>query len=151
MPPLEGPRATLWVTRKPVKTRTEPSSIVVGIETSTVFLHSLSTPTRSSAIPNRSATLRSWLWAIRNGLSGVGFASDNGAVASRDLLYPEGDLRPRERVPEHRPGDEAQLVVAGGEHGAARAAPGERERVVAGEEIDDAREHAEEGAVAAVE
>ncbi len=40
MPPFEGPRATLWVTRKPVKIRTEPSSIVVGIETSTAFLHS---------------------------------------------------------------------------------------------------------------
>ena len=32
MPPLDGPRATLCVTRQPVKTRTLPSSIVVGID-----------------------------------------------------------------------------------------------------------------------
>ena len=38
MPPFDGPRATLCVTRKPVKTSTEPSSIRTGTETSTAFL-----------------------------------------------------------------------------------------------------------------
>src|SRR6185503_7318687 len=37
MPPFDGPRAMLWVTRYPVNARTEPSSSDVGIDTSTAF------------------------------------------------------------------------------------------------------------------
>ena len=60
MPPFEGPRATLCVTRKPSKTSTRPSSIVTGIETVTAFLHDESTLTRLSSMLNARATSRSW-------------------------------------------------------------------------------------------
>ena len=55
--------------RYPVNARTEPSSIDVGIETSTVFLHCFSTSTRRSSMPNVSATLWSCCCARRNGFS----------------------------------------------------------------------------------
>ena len=49
--------------------RTVPSSSEVGIETSTAFLHSWSTSTRRSSMPNVSATLRSCSCASENGFS----------------------------------------------------------------------------------
>src|SRR5689334_10588033 len=98
MPPFEGPRAMLCVTRQPVKTFTDPSSISTGIETSTAFLHSPRIVTRSCSTPNTSATFRSCCCAIRNGLS---------VVITAGLLYPEGDLRPGARPPQDGLGDDA--------------------------------------------
>ena len=59
IPPLEGPRATLCVQRNPSKTRTEPSSIRVGTETETHFLHSRRTFNMLSSIPSWTAVWRS--------------------------------------------------------------------------------------------
>src|SRR5689334_4442455 len=69
MPPFDGPRATLWVTRYPSKTSTRPSSIVTGIETTTAFLHFESTLTRLSSMLKALATLRSCSCAISYGFS----------------------------------------------------------------------------------
>src|ERR687897_37998 len=69
MPPLEGPRATLCVTRKPSKTRTEPSSMRVGMETMSAFLHSIKTFNMFSLMSTRSATRRSCPRAISHGSS----------------------------------------------------------------------------------
>src|SRR5690348_6515044 len=106
MPPFDGPRATLCVTRQPVKTFTDPSSLSIGIETSTAFLHSPRIATRSWSTPNTSATFRSCCCAIRNGLS---------VVITAELLYPEGDLGPAGRPRQHRLRDDADLVASGGE------------------------------------
>ena len=73
----------LCVTRQPVKTCTEPSSIVVGIETSTAFLHWPRTPTRSSSIPKTSATFLELLLRDRE--------RARGAV-TKASLYPEANL-----------------------------------------------------------
>src|SRR3954453_24151665 len=69
MPPLDGPRATLWVQRKPSKTRTEPSSILVGIETATHFLHSRRTFSMLPSMPSWAAVWRNWVRAISHGFS----------------------------------------------------------------------------------
>ena len=64
MPPFDGPRAMLWVTRYPSKTSMWPSSIVTGMETVTAFLHFERTLTRLSSMLKALATLRSWSCAI---------------------------------------------------------------------------------------
>src|SRR6476469_6435921 len=69
MPPLDGPRATLCVTRCPWKTRVEPSSIATGTDTDTAFLQSCSTLTRFGSITKACATRRSCSRAISNGFS----------------------------------------------------------------------------------
>src|SRR5687768_16254984 len=69
MPPLEGPRAMLCVTRYPSKTVTEPSSIVTGIETSTDFLHRSRTLIRFGSIAKVFPTRRSCSRAISYGFS----------------------------------------------------------------------------------
>src|SRR5262245_30486619 len=76
MPPLDGPRATLCVQRKPSNTRTDPSSIRVGTETETHFLHSRRTFSMLSSILIRPAVWRSWLLAISHGFS---FRCEDGA------------------------------------------------------------------------
>src|SRR3954454_13691364 len=69
MPPFDGPRATLCVTRYPWKTLVEPSSMPTGTETSTDFLHPLRTLTRFWSMSNIDATRRSCARAISNGFS----------------------------------------------------------------------------------
>ena len=64
MPPFDGPRAMLCVTRKPSKTVTLPSSRRVGIETATAFLQPDSTFTRFSSIANARPTRLSCSFAI---------------------------------------------------------------------------------------
>ena len=127
MPPFDGPRATLCVTRQPVKTCTEPSSIVVGIETSTAFLHSPRIATRSSSIPNTSATFRSCCWAIRNGFSvRWSHARRRAYAVRRPTLSGRRSCARLGGAGQRRPGDEADLVAARRERRAARAAAGER-------------------------
>src|SRR3990170_607848 len=69
MPPLDGPRAMLWVTRKPWNTPVDPSSIDTGIETSTDFLHPESTRIRFGSSAKISPTRRSCALASSNGFS----------------------------------------------------------------------------------
>src|SRR3954471_16800011 len=69
MPPFDGPRAMLCVTRKPSKTFVEPSSIDTGTETETAFLHSWRTLTRFGSIAKVFATFRSCCFAISYGFS----------------------------------------------------------------------------------
>src|SRR4051794_35075681 len=163
MPPFDGPRATLWVTRKPWNASTRPSSIEVGIETSIAFLHSWRTFTRRSSIPKTCATLPSWSCAIRNGFS-FRCVSRSSSVAMR-RSFPTGDeprgslvlfdLEPDEapaRLPgERRPRDEPQLVRARLELLSARVAAGDAEGVRAGEQVAQAREDADEAAAPVVE
>src|SRR6266545_821958 len=59
----------LWVTRYPWKTSTDSSSIRVGIETASAFLHWPRTLTRSAEMPKTSATSWSWRCASSNGFS----------------------------------------------------------------------------------
>src|SRR2546423_5618001 len=165
MPPFDGPRATLCVTRQPVNTRTEPSSIVVGIVTSTAFLHSPSTPTRSSSMPKVSATFRSCSCASRNGFSlrwlarcwskaEAPFASSffgPSALRPSSGLYREGDAGPARCTASRRPGDEPELVAAGRERRAGPRAPGDAELVGAGEQVALAREQPDECAGGGVE
>jgi hypothetical protein len=53
IPPFDGPRAMLWVTRYPSKTSMWPSSIVTGMATVTAFLHFERTLTMFSSIGER--------------------------------------------------------------------------------------------------
>src|SRR5713101_83014 len=69
MPPFEGPRATLCVTRYPWKTCVLPSSIETGTETASAFLHSWRTLTRLGSIANVAATFLSCDLAISKGFS----------------------------------------------------------------------------------
>src|SRR3954452_22988608 len=69
MPPFDGPRATLCVTRYPLKTRVPPWSIDTGTDTSTAFLHSPRTSTRLGSTSKVAATRRSCSRAISNGFS----------------------------------------------------------------------------------
>ncbi len=111
MPPFDGPRAMLCVTRYPVNDRTSPSSSDVGIDTSTAFLHSCRTLTRRWSIPNVSATLSSCCCASANGFSRR--CVSRRAAIGANLLDREPDLRPaRLRVPRQgRPRRKTQLVA----------------------------------------
>src|SRR6516165_6639275 len=144
MPPSEGPRATLWVTRQPMKQRTEPSSILVGIKTSTDFLHSPRIPTMSSSRPKTPATFRSCCCAIRNGLSGT-------VMGAGGSLYPEGDLQPARRAAERRQRDQADLVASGRERRTPRATSRQAEAVDARKEVAGPGEGAEIATAGGVE
>src|SRR5581483_12449310 len=148
MPPFDGPRAMLCVTRYPVNARTEPSSIEVGIETSTAFLHCDSTATRRSSIPNVRATFSSCSCAIRNGFSRRCDSVTAAAITLNRtlLLEPERDLRALRRCRERqrRPRRESQLVAAGRKANARRPAAGDPEAVRAGQQIAQARHEPEE-------
>src|SRR2546423_5884606 len=76
MPGYDGPRATLWVTRWPMNETTLPSSIRVGIDTSSAFLHSCRTFTSCGSTSNAAATLRSCSRTFSNGFS---LRCDSGA------------------------------------------------------------------------
>ncbi len=79
-------------TRKPSKARTLPSSIVVGIETETDFLHSCSTATSRSSMPNVSATRRSCARAIWNGFSLRWLSGASVAIAAPSSLDPAASI-----------------------------------------------------------
>src|SRR5262245_5101047 len=68
IPPLAGPRARLCCTRYPSNTLIEPSSILVGMET-TSWRFGLRRTSRSHASSFRlSAAVSNCFWAISNGL-----------------------------------------------------------------------------------
>src|SRR5581483_2068704 len=135
MPPLDGPRAMLCVTRYPPKTRMEPSSICTGTDTSTHFFTPDSTEIRLGSMPNVSPTRRS---CARASSSGFSFRCETDSVElivrparSRARVYTG---RPSADPERHRSllldagdrgGDETSRVRAGGELPPARAAAGE--------------------------
>src|SRR3954469_5884247 len=101
MPPFDGPRATLCVTRCPWKTRVVPSSIDTGIETETAFLQSWRTLTRFESIAKASATRRSCSRAISNGFSR---RCETGAstVVTAYRVYGDSAERKRQPLPARR-------------------------------------------------
>src|SRR5919197_4241201 len=161
MPPFDGPRAMLCVTRYPSKTRTVPSSMPTGIATTTAFLHSESTLTRFESISKTSATRRSCSRAMSYGFSR---RCETGAstVTCRSLwTWERPDLlakrRPEytrladsereraacRRAPRGRHGDDPELVDAASELGPGGAAAGDPELVAAREHVPQAGEEAE--------
>src|SRR6266568_7533003 len=129
MPPFDGPRAMLWVTRYPWKTRVEPSSIATGMETASAFLHSWRTLMRFGSIAKVLPTLCSWAFAISYGFSrrcetgaSTVVTCDSFLLANRvffpsrlalSLLDSERD-RPHSGAPVvRRIGGQAQGVIAG--------------------------------------
>src|SRR5581483_7245841 len=158
MPPFDGPRAMLCVTRYPWKTCVLPSSIPTGTETSTAFLHSPSTATRFGSMSNASATRRSWLRAISNGFSRRWVAPASTAVTVRSLserseaprirVYDRSSQLEREaptagRSAVRRVGDDGGDVAPGAERLSRRPGSGERERVAPRQHVPDPVEDAE--------
>src|SRR5579872_3161196 len=158
MPPFDGPRAMLWVTRYPLKTCVLPSSIPTGMETSTDFLHTPSTATRFGSMSNASATRRSWLRAISNGFSRRWVAPASTAVTVRSLserseaprirVYDRSSELEREaatagRAAVRRIGDDGCRVMTGAERPPCGACAGEPERIAAGQRVPDPVEDAE--------
>src|SRR5919201_4946713 len=152
MPPLDGPRAMLCVTRKPSKAWIVPSSIVTGTETTTAFLHSWRTFTRRWSMSKISATRRSCSRAIWNGFSR---RWDSGAstVVTRappqvvswaktaaKLPDPEADRPAHHRPARRRDSGEADPVGPRGQQLAVGVAAGEPDRHLAGQHIAEARE-----------
>src|SRR5919199_5503802 len=140
MPPLDGPRAMLCVTRYPSKTCVVPSSIATGIETATAFLHFSRTLTRFGSIAKVFATFRSCAFAMSYGFSrrcetGAstvvtfrsffrakrGFSLGRG----RSLLDREGDRAPSRRAADGGVGDEPEPVIPGREDRACGVAAGD--------------------------
>src|SRR5919201_2149790 len=166
MPPFDGPRATLCVTRYPSKTCVVPSSIATGMETATAFLHCCRTLTRFGSIANVCATWRNCDLAMSYGFSRrcetgastvvtlSSFLRANGGIlgrAARSLLDPE-DHRPRRRgTTSGPPRDQSQLKVAVGKDRARRVSPGHAERVSAREHVTQAREQTDASTVGAPE
>src|SRR5437867_8184514 len=157
MPPFDGPRATLCVTRKPSKTRREPSSIRAGTPTSTHFFTPDRTLIRFGSKEKTSPTSRSWARASSGGFSR---RCDGDWVA---LIV---RLRRRSRAPSirrhrvespdvesDRPsfdlvGDrcrlEADRVRARRQPPTAWAPPREPEGVLPGQQVSDARDRPEQ-------
>ena len=117
---------------------------MVGIATSTAFLHAAEDPDEVVVdLEQRRRRRCSWRWASAKGFS------CSRLYAAQD---PEGDLRParacRRASARRRAGAGS---VPGAEHLAARAAARDPEAVRAGQQVAQPREHAEEAAVAVVE
>src|SRR5215510_1383449 len=156
MPPLDGPRAMLCVTRYPSNAWIVPSSIVTGIETTTAFLHSCRTFTRRWSMSKMSATRRSCSRAIWNGFSRRWDSGASSVVTEaprsetcckraeyRPLLDAERERLARGRAVARGEGDQPHLIAPGLQHIAAWAAPGEADRDPAGQEVAQAREQAD--------
>src|SRR5712691_1432450 len=151
MPPFDGPRATLCVTRYPWKTWVLPSSIETGTETASAFLHSCRTLTRFGSIPNVSATFLSCDLAISKGFSrrcetgastvvtSAPFSAQMGTFLAgpgrRSLLDRETDCPGRRRTRIGRERHQPELIFAALEHGACRVATGHPERIATRENV----------------
>src|SRR3954451_3226074 len=139
MPPFDGPRATLCVTRYPLKTRVPPWSIDTGTDTSTAFLHSPRTSTRLGSTSKAAATRRSCSRAISNGFSRrceagcatavtewrvYGYSSERESHCLSARFSALDGIR-----------DDPDEVVAGSEPLPVRIAAREPERVAAGQHV----------------
>src|SRR5215204_1080891 len=153
MPPFEGPRAMLWVTRWPRKTPTAPLSIVTGIETSTDFLHFSRTRIRFGSIPNVCPTRRSVWRASASGFSrrcvgasavdiAVSFSRGRAGVYPSPSANPEAD-RLRLGRPLRRQCDHTKPVRPLCERPAARAAAGQPEGVAPGQHVAESSDEPE--------
>src|SRR4051812_19690440 len=150
----------LCVTRKPLKTLVDPSSMPTGTETSTAFLHAPSTLTRLDSIPNVVATRCSCSRAMSNGFSrrcdagastavtACSFASENCRAECTPSLQSEGQLAATRLADVHGERDDADLVRAGRQQLSVRAAAGEPERVATRKHVAEARKRADLGPVA---
>src|SRR3954471_1651946 len=150
MPPLDGPRAMLCVTRYPSKTCVDPSSMLTGIETATAFLHFSRTLTRLGSIANVRATLRSWAFAMSYGFSRRWVSGASTVVTlnsffrakkafslprKRTLLDRERDRASSRRSSHRRVSGEPQDVVSRRQDAARGVAAGDAERVAAREHV----------------
>src|SRR3954447_1787271 len=155
MPPFDGPRATLCVTRYPLKTRVLPWSIDTGTDTSTAFLHSPRTSTRLGSTLKVAATRRSCSRAISNGFSRRCEAGCATAVTESRVYGYSSQSEPNglpARFPAlDRVRDDPDDVVAGSKPLPVRVAPGEPERVAAGEHVAQQRERPDLRSVGAPE
>src|SRR5882724_2106197 len=165
MPPFEGPRATLCVTRYPWNTRVVPSSIDTGTETESAFLHSCRTLTRFGSIANVSATFLSCDLAISNGFSRRCETGASTVVTSApfsaqmrafllllggvSLLDRETDRSDRRRPGLGREGHQPELVVAFGQDGPCLVATGHPERIATRQDIAQARQQSDAAALRA--
>src|SRR2546421_2543126 len=133
MPPFEGPRAMLCVTRYPSNAWIDPSSIVTGTETTTAFLHSWSTLTRFESTANCSATRRSCSFAIAYGFSR---RWDTGtSIAVTDAPWRQDRLKSRRKWrPKYRPSPDRELHRPDRRAAPVRRHRGQSQRVVAGRE-----------------
>src|SRR6187455_2341244 len=131
-----------------------------GIETSTLFLHSCNTFTRFCSMPKTSATRRSWSRAMSNGFSrrcetGARVDTDvsflQGVCGAILLLDGEADELPAGGAGKARDRGDADAVLPLAERVAGRAAPGQSEGVLAGEQVAEADERAELRSVGAHE
>src|SRR5919201_706404 len=153
MPPFDGPRATLCVTRWPWNTCVVPSSIATGTDTDTAFLHSWRTLTRFGSIANACATRRNCSRAISKGFSrrcetgastvvtSAPFSAQIGTfwLGLRSLLLDrEGHGFDGRRPAGGAVREEAQLVRAARQNGAGGVAPGDAERVATGKHVAQA-------------
>src|SRR5438067_7539757 len=163
MPPFDGPRATLCVTRWPWNTRVVPSSIATGMDTDTAFLHSWSTLTRFGSIAKTFATRRSCSRAISNGFSrrcetgastvvtSTPFSAQIRAfrLGGRSLLDGESQRLDRRRSGICAVCEQPQLVVAAREHRARRVTTRDTERVTARQHVAEASEQSDAPALRA--
>src|SRR5918911_2226741 len=160
MPPFDGPRATLCVTRYPSKTCTEPSSIPTGIETTTAFLHSDRTLTRFESISKTSATRRSCSRAMSYGFSrrcetGASIVTCRSLSSRKRLFAREkrAEYTPLSDSERNRPAcrgasggrhsDDAELVGAAGERRSGGAAAGDPELEPSREDVAEPRQEGE--------
>src|SRR3990170_5961130 len=123
MPPLVGPRITLWCTRYPVKTRTDPSSMLTGKWT----VSSRCGVARNSWMPrfsdSRPAAWENCRRAISHGSSTVatagadlwsaGTASPPGSLST--LPYSTGPLNSHPELPGPDPHDRMAADTQGRE------------------------------------
>src|SRR5205085_828431 len=154
MPPFDGPRATLCVTRYPWKTRVVPSSIATGTETTSAFLHSCKTLTRFGSIANVSATRRSCCFAMSYGFSRRWETGASTVVTCTPLAAQMGRFLPGRRTlldrEGHRPngrtapvggiGDQLERVVTRWKEGPRRVATGHAVRIPARQHVAHASE-----------
>src|SRR6266516_5675279 len=157
MPPFDGPRATLCVTRYPWKTCVDPSSIATGTETDTAFLHSWRTFTRFGSIAKAFATRCSCSRAISNGFSrrcetgastivtSTPFSAQMGhfRLGARTLLDRERLSLDRRRSGIRAVCEQPQLVVAAREHRACRVTTSDTERVTPRQHVAEACEQSD--------
>src|SRR5919197_204938 len=166
MPPFDGPRATLCVTRLPWNICVLPLSMATGTETETDFLHSWRTLTRFGSIAKTSATRRNCSRAISNGFSRRCETGASTVVTSAPFSAQIGTFwlglrsllldRERHGFYGRRPAggavrEEAQLVRAARQNGAGGVAPGDAERVAAGKHVAQGGQQADAAAGGAPE
>src|SRR3954470_7795823 len=150
MPPLDGPRAMLCVTRYPSKTLMSPSSIVTGTETTTAFLHSWRTLTRLGSTANNSATRRSCSFAMSYGFSRRCDSGTSSVVTSGASLFDrEGEFSLSRPAAVRRHRGEGQRVVARRQRVPVRITAGQAERIGAGKQVAQPDQQPELGAVRA--